>query len=504
MRSLRLIFILAVLTIGGSYISLVMAQDTPPATPAVPTLDLSAMPNVPVEDIDIPMPPVPTEEPICITGNDGQTYCQYPTMAPCYTSSNGQTLCTYPTMIPTSTPNSPTLTPDASRIVPGFWRQTRSQTTIIGTCKAMGIAHNPDGGGDSPTPVIPLTPIYQSSTADFLFINDYPYPLVQPQLYSTTTTSRELNLQTGSSSGSIKTSTTTEYQIVASDLIAIHNIYKEEGGCSVESSSKYELVQTDSSVVKVTVDDIATLQPTLTAIVEVTPIPPEQPIPPGTYPVTWTVDSGTCTDKTQPTFTQAKIDYTNNGDMLLRLGDDEHTLFAVGSDDNIRYQLISSERQITVQVLSGVIKMDWGKFASVTNMCFKSGELGISTTATTTAAPFIDPTATPIVATNNQSYQISFHPDEQMCPSDIQKKLPAFDGATFEALPEGRYQLLVDGNILTFKDQYGYATYDGSEPSKGITYQISAQLNGQGGMLGLTYMNASGAFCLAEMSLSAK
>ncbi|MBI1277938.1 MAG: hypothetical protein GC179_07400 [Anaerolineaceae bacterium] len=523
MRNRFFLLFLLTLCIG---VGLVAGQDDPndvpmpypSSTPVVrPTIDIDPdelpfpptstpipRPTVDLDPDDLPMPP--TKEPLCITGNDGKTYCTYPTMEACITGADGQTYCTYPTMIPTSTVQRPTLTPDSSRIVPGYWRQTRSQTTIIGTCKAMGIGHNPDGDGDGATPVIPLIPIYQSSTADFLFINDYAYPLVQPQLYRTATTSRNLNLQIGSSGGSIETSTITEYQIISPDVIAIHYIYKEDGGCSVESSSKFELAQTDASVIHATVNDIATLQPTLTAIVEGTAVPPQQPVPPGTYPVTWTMDSGTCTAKTQPTFTQAKIDYANNGDMLLRLGDDQHTLFPVGSDSSLRYQLISSKYQITVQVLSGVIKMDWGKFASVTEMCFKSGDLSASTSSApaATSAPFIDPTATPLATTNNQSYQISFQPDEQMCPAAIQEKLPNFNGATFEKRLDGSYQLIVDGKTLTFKDQYGYATYDGSEPSKGITYQIAAQLNGQGGMLGLTYMNTSGAMCLAQMTLSAK
>ena len=91
-----------------------------------------------------------------------------------------------------------------------------------------------------------------------------------------------------------------------------------------------------------------------------------------------------------------------------------------------------------------------------------------------------------------------------MCPKSIQSKLPNFDGAVFEALPNGGYQLIVNGETLAFKDQYGYATYDGSVPAKGITYQISAQISGQNGMLGLTYMTAAGEMCLAQMTLSAK
>ncbi len=389
-------------------------------------------------------------------------------------------------------------------LLPGFWRHTRSTVTMSGACQsaAMGFGSNPDGGGSDATPVIPLVPIYQSTARDFIFIDNRPHGLLQPQVYGETTTERQLVMQNGKTTGSINTSHTTEYRIVASDLIAVHQIYAEEGGCTIEYESSYELAQMDTSVVIPTIDDMATPQPAPTPLPASTPVVTEQPIPIGTYPVTWTVDSGTCTDKTQPTFTRARVDYTANGDMLLRLGDDEHTLFAIGDQQNPRYQFISSERQINIQVIAGVIKMDWGKFAG-TAMCFKGGELSAATAPAATTQPSVNPTATPVAAAGGQQYQISFHPDETMCPKTVQGKLPAFDGTTFEALPDGTYQLVLGGEKFTFKDQYGYATYDGSDPSKGIAFQIAFSRTGNsGGMLGLTYMTASGEMCLAQMSLS--
>lgn len=391
-------------------------------------------------------------------------------------------------------------------VLAGYWRRTPSATTITGECKsaAMGFGSNPDGGsGSEPTPVVPLVPIYESIARDFLFIDDRPYGFLQPKVYGRSSSERQLVMQNGATSGSINITNTTEYRVVASDLIAERRIYKEEGGCTIETTARYELVQTDPGVMHETPEDKATPQPIDTPVATLQPTTAPLPIPPATYPITWTVDSGTCTDKTKPTFTQAVISYTNNGDMLLRLGEDQHTLFAVGDLDNPRYQLISPQRQITVQVLGGVIKMDWGKFAG-TAMCFKSGDLGTGTTAPSAPDSTAIPTQTPVAASGNQQYQVSFQPDASMCPKDIQTKLPAFDGATFEAFSDGSYQLAVDGQTLTFKDQYGYAVYDGSEPSKGITYQISAQVSDQGGMLGLTYMNASGQMCLGQMTLSAK
>jgi hypothetical protein len=114
------------------------------------------------------------------------------------------------------------------------------------------------------------------------------------------------------------------------------------------------------------------------------------------------------------------------------------------------------------------------------------------------------PTATPVAAAGSQGFQVSFKPDEATCPDAVRSQLPNFDGATFEALPDGGYQLIVAGETLAFKDQYGFPIYDGSMPAKGITYQISAQIMGQNGMLGLTYMTNSGQMCLAQMTLSPK
>lgn len=491
-----------------------------PYTPA-PTEDL--IPTVPTDYVSTekcvigsdgnvvcqPYTPTPSDDSICITDQKGEVWCQYPTMEACITNSHGEVLCEYPTFAPTPTSPQPTLTADAARVSPGYWRKTESTTSIAGTCKAMGIAKGDDDGG--PVPTTPLTPICQSQAGDFLFVDNSPAALIDTLLYGTTTSERKLDLSTGSTSGAINTSASIQYQVVNSGLIHVVQTYAEEGGCTVTYDTNYELVQTDASVCASTVDYMETLTPMSTPLTtgtpgtEIAPAETTQLIPPGTYPVTWTMDSGTCTDATQPTFTEAQVNYTNNGDMLLRLGDDEHTLFAIGTPENPRYQFFSSEWQLNVQFLSGVIKLDWSRIASVTSICFKSGELGTPGGTSVPQVPASNPIATPTVAAAGQQYQVSFQPDETMCPQAIQDVLPTFDGATLEKLPDGTYQMVFGSETYAFTDQSGYGVYDGSDLAHGITYQIGLISNGgAGGQLSLTYMTASGQMCLAQMTFAAK
>ncbi len=396
-----------------------------------------------------------------------------------------------------------------SRVAPGFWRQTDTFMTMTGTCRssAMGFGSGGEGGGAEPTPMPDLTTVCQSNLGDFLFVDDFPNGLLETDRYGRITADRALIRENGATVGSLATTYSEEYRIISPDLIGLHRVYQEDGGCTMETDTYFELVQADESVCTTAADVMLVFTPTAISTPVGTPPAPTEtplPIPPATYPVTWTVDSGTCTPATRPAITEAAVDYAANGDMLLRVGDEDYTLFP-STADQTRYEFMSAERQIVVSLLVDTIMLDWGSFAGM-EMCFKSGELGqagqpqpgqdVQDAQSETLTP------PPPAGSSDLQLTVVFEPMEMMCPQNVRELLPNFDGAAFESLPDGNYQLAVDGEVYVLENDFGYYTYNGAEGRFDMTYQIVlVEANENGGSLGLTYIDPNGAMCLAELTL---
>lgn len=473
--------------------------------PSDDDLDENDIPTPPdangIDENDIPMPPDDT-------GIDENDIPMPPGWIPPATPMQEE-LIEYPITPNASatTPVQPTLTPDHSRITPGLYRRQHISTSMTGTCNTLGLGHNPDGGGAGVE--IPLDSVCQSAAADLLLINDTDYALLQaPNLYGSERSSRELLYQNNATVGTFNTVSRVEVEIISSTQIEERHIYREEGGCTVETIYRYELVETNDAVCGVNqtvpdwfstlVDDaLMTPEPTL----PVTPAATEDvPVPPGIYSVTWPMMVGSCDQSSQPAFSSASISYTGSGDMLLNAGGESYTLFSDGSGFYTYQQFAPVYFQLQVYPMGDFVQLTWGKLAG-SGICNANGELRSGDMPAPTSLP---PTPTPAAAldvpTASGAYSTGFEPMD--CAGPVIDKLPDFANALLR--PEGGSYVLDFGTgSYLLSNQGGYYSFteiggDGSMVMIGVT-----SLSPVSGSASYTYMAADGSTCFATLVFTA-
>ncbi len=209
----------------------------------------------------------------------------------------------------------PALQPNISTgspITAGIWKPTYGPTTTIGVCRAaMGSCDDCNAGQAA------NVPICYASDSGMLFLNNgggVPYQQVAPGDFVNETKDTVQDFVKG---GSYELTQKTEYHVVSPTHIEVVNTYQEEGGCTMTSTTSYDLVQATSA-----------------ACVAPTPEPSDSTsassnaaIQPGNYTAALTPIPGACaSDKVLPAIKSAALSLDADGNLVMDYGSGTYTL----------------------------------------------------------------------------------------------------------------------------------------------------------------------------------
>lgn len=424
--------------------------------------------------------------------------------------------------------------PSQSLPINGYWRVRPFAMHSAGECDDNG-----DNGGMAPEDVErdPGQPLCGYALEGMLpFIvwqgSDHPYLPGTGSIYSRATESYTSALRdsNGATIGSMRRSTTTEYRVVAPDLIQVHLLIQDSTGCTRSATYMLELVTADESVCPAMVSiPVSTPAPVSTPVATPeagTPEPTEEPqqVMRGLYRISSREEMvpEECTDtNTPPEFDELQIERQPDGNVQMIYGAAAGTttqiLYADGDNTYVYDTGFRAEQQFNINLSfdeTGLGSLLWSVRTSEGQNCFVIIEM----TPPGYVAP--EPTATASTNTSGDMGEIDLSDIEMPAPVEgtftvtwspipgldcdpaLRDLAPSFTQATVTA--SGSSYVVEGGDqtyeLTDFSGMYSYMQFndDGSGEVLGVS-----SLTDDGGMiLGYNTYTASGAMCILQATFT--
>lgn len=363
------------------------------------------------------------------------------------------------------------MVPSHNLPINGYWRPLPYTTSISGTC--INLNGNNDGPGTSgvpnENPGEPLCGYAPQGQTPYITWTDgsHPYLPGTSSMYgqSPQETFETVQNGQGQTTGSVKVTTFTEYEVISPTQIRVHMFRQEAGGCTQNAHFMLELVTPDDSVCPIA-EAVATPEPT----------PTEPPPVQGTFKVGLPLinDETQCDETNTPPQPDEVIvveqndhavtlDYGTGTQVLYPSGKDYYE-YSSGRSSNVRHTIsLSVSKDRTNGFLSwSISNLDTGK------LCSYGNELMIPASESTP-----EPTAQPVEAEtpddpsafafklNTGTYSGSRDAIPGLdCPDAVQSQIPALEQVVIRADGDG-FTLASDGMdfpMAYVEGQYMYST----------------------------------------------
>lgn len=398
----------------------------------------------------------------------------------------------------------------------GYWRIRPYTPTTSGTCLASNTyGIGPESGPDEPDPSQSLCGYDLPPGLPFIVWGGiHPYLPGTGSMYGQEgRKSSELILaSSGATTGSVQETTTTIYEVVAPDLIVVHYVREEEGGCVTSADYALELVTPDDSIC-------------LTQTVPTEePEEPETSKPPviqeGPYHkvgMPYIQDETQCDDSNRPpAFEEIRllpqpdrsllIDYGIGTQIVYPYGGSRNYVFDSGRDGDLRRRF-----SLTLDKDGMRVSLTWN-VQNNDQRCYVSQDFALpgyeppdtdvpandSPPPDTASAPAMEPPAP-------GTYTVAWSPIPGLdCPPELQPTVPTFTEATVSHTDSG---LTLDGGGQSYPmteqgAQFLYMAYgtDGS----GYSIYISAVDEDGGFTGGFMAFAAGGKTCMLSVQFTPK
>ena len=416
----------------------------------------------------------------------------------------------------------------ASQMLPinGYWRVRPFEMQTSGTCRQL----SGDNGGMAPIDVEndPGQPLcgYDNPTG-LPFIewegDEHPYLPGTGSIYSRAPESftSVVTDSNGATTGSVRTTYTTEYRVVAPDRIQVHLVIQEQGGCTQTADYILELVTADESVcpeivivstpveIPVSTEVAATPQPG-------TPAPTEAPVEDvpqvmrGLYHVNSQeyLDQTECTEtNTPPVFEDVNIEPQADGSLLLDYGSGTQILYDNGDNSFLYDTGINVDIQYNIYLNlhpEGLGYLAWSMKSSDNQICYATMDIGIpgAVLPTPTPAP-VEETETDAVLPVPGTYQVIWESIPGLeCDPTLEELLPNFEQATVSQTTEG-YTIDAGESSYPLTDVAGFYSYTSFSEDGSSELIMLMEVQDSGNML-LNYTNfsADGAYCMQQLTFT--
>ncbi len=325
----------------------------------------------------------------------------------------------------------------------------------------------------------------------------------------------------GATIGSLRRTITTEYRVVAPNLIEVHIIDQEAGGCTREGTFNLELVTADEAVCPAAAL-VETPVPISTPVAG-TPDPNATPAPIMTEPAPIIrglylaqppqyTDPLACGDvNTPPQFEEINVDVQDDGSLLLDYGTGTQVVYDIGAG---MYQYDSGNAaspryDIFVYVQpDGIGNISWSQQDGSGTICFAMIDIAVpgAVPAEPTPEPETgssDSGAVELLVVPDGSYAVTWAPIAGLeCPEALLPTVPTFTAATLTTSGEG---VLIDTGETSYllTNQGGsYIYMDFKDDGSGETLSF-AQVMADGSVTGaFNGFTAGGDFCLMQFTLT--
>ena len=325
----------------------------------------------------------------------------------------------------------------------------------------------------------------------------------------------------GATIGSLQRTITTEYRVVAPDLIEVHIVDQEEGGCTREGTFNLELVTADESVCPALIS-IETPVPISTPVAG-TPDPNATPAPIMTEPAPIIrglylagepqyTDPQVCGDvNTPPQFAEVNIDVQDDGSLLLDYGTGTQVVYSLG-DGMYQYDSgndASPRYDIFVYIEpDGIGNISWSQQDGSGNICYAMIDIAVP------GAELAEPTPTPDAASSDSgtietivvpdgSFSVTWAPIPGLeCPEALLPTVPTFTEATLTTTADGVVIETADTSYLLTNQGGNWVYMDFKDDGSGASLSLS-QVMDDGTVTGsFNSFNPSGDFCLMQFTFT--
>lgn len=409
------------------------------------------------------------------------------------------------------------MVPNAMLPINGYWHVVPYSMTTSGHCINTYGDNGGMGGTDNQDQGQPLCGYAKEGVLPFIVWQetDIPYLPGSSSIYSQMPREDFQLVRTsgGASTGTVKTTTTMEYEVVAPDEIHVHLLIQEDGGCSMSADYTIKLVTADESVCP-PLENVSTPEP-------MTPEPPVI-VQEGPYRVGLPIinDKTQCTaTNTPPEFDTVRLIQQDDQSIVVDYGTGKQTLFFEGNGiyefDTGMDAAIRQDVTLTLKT-DGSGTLTWSNNAKDGNICFESRNL----TLPGSASSDLTPTPAPEISSGTETsgsetsasagsiagdYTVTWTDYPGMaCPADLQDKLPKFPEATITGSASA-YILSGGGTdypLTLAGANYTYTNF-AADNSATIIALVGGQSNGH--LVGsYTFASADGATCMSQIDFAPK
>ncbi len=400
----------------------------------------------------------------------------------------------------------------------GYWRALPFSMTTSGQCvNTYGDNDGPGGNSVEEDPGQPLCGYASEGMLPFIVWNGETQPYL-PGSSSIYSQEPRFDIEivrdgNGQSTGSVKMTTTVEYEVVAPDQIHVHLLIQEEDGCSMSADYILELVTADESVCAVA-PAISTPEPT-----EPPPVVEEGPYQVG---LPLFNDETECHENnTPPAFSEMRLLEQPDGSIVMDYGTGQQVVYHSGSS---YYEYDSGMAGATRQSISLYLYSDgsggslsWSINAKDGNICYASHDLtlpGAENSMEATPAPdgsddsgesgaVSDLGDAPSVPLPEGTYNVTWAEFPGLpCPASMQPDVPNFPQVTITAADGGYLLAAGDLSYLLVEMPGGYSYILFGSDNSGVAMAISA-----GGMDGhlvgsYTAFSPAGETCMDQLDFA--
>lgn len=407
------------------------------------------------------------------------------------------------------------MVPNAMLPINGYWRILPFSMITSGDCiDTYGDNDGPPVSGGDEDPGSPLCGYAEAGELPFIVWNDiHPYLPGSSSIYSQLPREEIVvtSDRSGASTGSLRVTTTTEYEVVAPDRILVHLLIQEEGGCSMTADYVIELVTPDESVCPA-ISAVSTPEPT--------PVPPEVVEGPYTIGQPFYTDEAQCTDANTPPELSGELSLLEQEDGSILIDFGTGTQLVYGGDGFYQFDtgMDPAVRQLVTLVLfddgSGG-SISWSNNAKDGNICYVSNDLTLpgfeGDEPISTPIPDDDsgtsdmvPTAPPLTAGN---YTVTWSAFPGLdCAPELEEMLPKFPEANITANGTS-YTVTAGGTTYELTEESGqYFFMAFADDNSGVTLTI---YDGELAMLPeghwggtYTYFSPDAAMCVNQLDFA--
>ncbi|MBE0688867.1 MAG: hypothetical protein IH587_01940, partial [Anaerolineae bacterium] len=377
------------------------------------------------------------------------------------------------------------MVPSQNMPINGYWRVQPFAMTSSGQCQALTGDNDGPSAMDDSNPGQPLCGYENPGGLPFIVWEyaDHPYLPGTSSIYSREPETRTelIRDQNGQTTGSMRVTTTREYEVIAPDQIRVHLVMAEEGGCTQTADYLLELVTADEAICA-QMPPISTPEPTQ-------PPPAETTYRVGLPLITSPED---CNESnTPPEFDEVRVIPQSDGSLLLDYGVGAQTLYQA-SDRNYTFEGDTgngARTSLSLTLLSdGEASIFWSVNTRDGNICSLSLPLTLPGSESSSQAEST-PTETPAPSSSGASqsqavnyslngrYRITWNIMDMLCPPDMQTMIPGWTEATMAQPDTATLTFAAEGHDYMLSDMNGEGQFmfiDMEDPAQMTILSVTA------------------------------